>query len=180
MLADPRARPAVAEFYRQWLGLGALDRLVKDAGVYPEFDARAAGGHARRDRGLRRGTCFRAGDRTLADAAHRRRRLRDPGAGAAVRRGAAGGTGPQPVTLPPAERAGLLTQAGVLAVHALPDQSSPVHRGKFVREQILCQEMPPQPPDLMVTPPEVDPRRPTRERFAQHAEDPALRRSATS
>ena len=83
------------------------------------------------------------------------------------------GDGLRPVDLPAGERAGLLTQAGLLSVHALPDQSSPVHRGKMVREQILCDQMPPQPPNLMVTPPEVDPRRPTRERFAQHAEDPA-------
>jgi hypothetical protein len=58
-------------------------------------------------------------------------------------------------------------------VHALPDQSSPIHRGKLVREQVLCQPLPPQPPGLMVSPPEVDPRRPTRQRFAQHAEDAA-------
>jgi len=33
--------------------------------------------------------------------------------------------------------------------------------------------MPPQPPNLMVSPPEVDPSKPTRERFAQHATDAA-------
>jgi hypothetical protein len=61
----------------------------------------------------------------------------------------------------------------LLSVYALPDQSSPVHRGKLVREQVLCQPMPPQPAGLVVVPPEVDPRRPTRERFDQHAADPS-------
>jgi hypothetical protein len=39
MLADPRAHRAIPEFYRQWLGLGALDTVVKDAQVYPELTA---------------------------------------------------------------------------------------------------------------------------------------------
>jgi hypothetical protein len=83
------------------------------------------------------------------------------------------GTTAEMVALPMAERAGVLTQPGVLAVHSLPNQSSPVSRGKFVREQLLCQQIAPPPPDLNVTPPEVDPTRSTRERFAQHTADPA-------
>ncbi|HEY0709690.1 MAG TPA: DUF1588 domain-containing protein, partial [Polyangia bacterium] len=60
-----------------------------------------------------------------------------------------------------------------LAVHALPNQSSPVARGKFVREQVLCQETAPPPPNLNVTPPDVDPTKTTRERFAEHTASPA-------
>ena len=44
------------------------------------------------------------------------------------------------VTLPAAQgRAGILTQAGFLAVQAHPDQTSPVLRGKFVRTKLMCQ-----------------------------------------
>ena len=35
-----------------------------------------------------------------------------------------------------------------------PTTSSPVHRGKFVREKLLCQTMPPPPNDIMITVPE--------------------------
>jgi hypothetical protein len=40
------------------------------------------------------------------------------------------------------QRAGLLTQGAILAANAHSNESSPVHRGKFVRTQLLC-TMPP-------------------------------------
>ena len=68
---------------------------------------------------------------------------------------------------------GLLTERSVLTTHARPDGSSPVHRGVLVRERLLCEELPPPPPNLDTSPPEVDPTRSTRERYSQHADDPA-------
>jgi hypothetical protein len=60
-----------------------------------------------------------------------------------------------------------------MANFAKADQTDPVHRGKFVRERLLCQVVPPPPVDAMVTPPVVSPDATTRERFAQHQADPA-------
>jgi hypothetical protein len=79
-----------------------------------------------------------------------------------------GGTGYQRVALDPTRAAGMLTQGSFLAVHAKADQTSPVLRGKFVRAQLFCKPPPPPPPTVVVAPPVVDPRLPTRERFAQH------------
>ncbi len=172
MLADPRARPAVVEFHRQWLGLSALDHLGKDARAYPEFDRALAGAMAAETAAFVEDVVF-AGDGSLRTLLTSSRGFVSPALARLYGIPAPSGSGLRPVELPPAERAGLLTQAGLLAVHALPDQSSPVHRGKMVREQVLCDQMPPQPPNLMVTPPEVDPGRPTRARFAQHSADPA-------
>ena len=171
MLADKRARRAVTEFYDQWLALGALTSLIKDPLVHPEFtpelrDAMRAETPAFVEHVLW------AGDGRLATM------LTSPlgftSAPLAALYGVAqpAGIGPRQVTLVPEQRAGLLTQAGFLAVHALPNQSSPVTRGKFVREKFLCQEPPAPPPNLNVTPPEVDNTRSTRERFAQHTADP--------
>src|SRR5215207_3971215 len=78
-----------------------------------------------------------------------------------------------PVDLDPMQRAGLLTQASVLARHAHADQSSPVHRGKLVRENILCTPLAPPPPEVDVIPPALDPNATTRERFDQHRSDPS-------
>ncbi len=78
----------------------------------------------------------------------------------------------QRVALDPMKAAGLLTQGGFLATHAKADQTSPVLRGKFVRAQLLCRPPQPPPPDVVVRPPTIDPRLSTRERFAQHVEDP--------
>ena len=78
------------------------------------------------------------------------------------------GSGFQRVTLDPARASGLLTQGSFLAQHAKADQTSPVLRGKFVRQQLFCTPPPPPPPDIVVQPPTVDPRLTTRQRFAQH------------
>src|SRR5262249_38642677 len=76
------------------------------------------------------------------------------------------------VPLDPAQRAGFLTHASLLSVLAKPNQSSPVHRGKFVRERLLCPTVSPPPPDVDIQPPEVRPGIPTRRQFEQHAQDP--------
>jgi hypothetical protein len=173
MLADPRARPAVGEFYRQWLGLGALDTVVKDAAVHPEFNDDL--------RGAMRAETQAFVEHVVWTADHKLGTLLTAPLGfvsgpLAKLYGMDGAPTaqqmtPQMIALPPAQRAGVLTQAGVLATHSLPDQSSPVARGKFVREQLLCTTPPPPPPNLNVTPPEVDPTKPTRERFAAHTAD---------
>jgi hypothetical protein len=82
------------------------------------------------------------------------------------------GEGFERVSLDPKQRAGLLTQASLLAVNAKPNQSSPVHRGKFVRERLLCQPLPPPPNNVNIQPPDVDPKATTRQKFAQHSSDP--------
>jgi hypothetical protein len=77
------------------------------------------------------------------------------------------------VELDGTKRAGLLTQALVLAVNAEEHESSPIMRGRFVREQLLCHHLPPPPPDVMLDPPDPDPNKTTRDRYAEHREDPA-------
>jgi hypothetical protein len=71
-----------------------------------------------------------------------------------------------------AHRAGFLTQGSFLAANASPDQSSPVHRGVFVREQLFCNDLPPPPPEVNANPPALDPKMTTAERFAAHRADP--------
>jgi hypothetical protein len=77
----------------------------------------------------------------------------------------------QRVTLPP-ERVGFLTHPLVLSSYAKPDQSSPIVRGKAVREHLLCDVISPPPPDVVVVAPDLDPTLTTRERFSAHATDP--------
>jgi hypothetical protein len=78
---------------------------------------------------------------------------------------------PQKVQLP-STRAGLLTHGSILALHSGPDLTSAVHRGQFVRNQILCQPLPDPPPDANVTPLEDDGKSTARQRLAQHTADP--------
>jgi hypothetical protein len=77
------------------------------------------------------------------------------------------------VALDPLHAAGMLTQGAFLAVHAKADQTSPVLRGKFVRARLFCTPPAPPPPNIVVSPPTVDPRLSTRQRFAQHTANAA-------
>jgi hypothetical protein len=173
MLDDPRARPVVRSFHQQWLGIAGIAQVTKDPAAYPDFgeDVRAAmqgqaaaftehvvwQGDARLDTLL-------ASPLTLVNAPLRA--IHDvPGSQALSAEFT-------PVTVR-GPRAGVLTLPAVLSTHALPNQSSPVHRGVFVRERLLCQTPPAVPANVDVTAPEPDPKASTRERFAQHREDAA-------
>jgi hypothetical protein len=79
----------------------------------------------------------------------------------------------QKVDLDPTQRAGVLTQASVLAEKSGPDQSSPILRGVFVREQMFCQPLPLPPASVDAKPPELNPKMTTKERFAAHRKDPS-------
>jgi hypothetical protein len=75
------------------------------------------------------------------------------------------------VDLEPSLRAGLLTQASVMTVHAHWDKPSLVHRGKLIREKLLCEILPPPPPEVNNTLPPVDSKVSARERFEDHRAD---------
>lgn len=71
-------------------------------------------------------------------------------------------------------RAGLLGQASLLTLHAHPTSTSATRRGKFVRETLLCEEVPAPPGNVDTSIPEPDPTRPTlRDRIAVHLESPS-------
>jgi len=73
------------------------------------------------------------------------------------------------------ERGGILGLGALQAVQAHANESSPIKRGVFVRENLLCQDLPQPPADQEVTPPGLDPSLTTRERFAAHTDDQACK-----
>lgn len=68
------------------------------------------------------------------------------------------------------ERAGVLGQALFLTLTSKPEDTAPTARGLFVREQFLCQRVPPPPPGVDTNLPAVTEARPVtnRERLAEH------------
>jgi hypothetical protein len=171
MLEDERAKAVVWDFFRQWLDLDRLDGITKDADANPLYtpdlrqaykdEARAFIEYAAYEDGLLE-TVLTSNKAFVNDDLARVYGLEAPGTDALVEAQA-----------DPAERSGLMTLPGVMALLSLPDQSSPILRGVFVREELLCQPLQPPPPDVVVVPPDPDPNATTRERFAQHTEDPA-------
>jgi hypothetical protein len=67
-------------------------------------------------------------------------------------------------------RAGILGQASFLTLTSKPDDTAPTGRGLFIREQFLCQQVPPPPPGVDTNLPPVEEARPVtnRERLAAH------------
>lgn len=70
-------------------------------------------------------------------------------------------------------RAGLITQPALMALLAHTDETAPVQRGVFVLERLMCNAVPPPPPNVKAVPPDPDPNATTRERFDVHTKDPA-------
>ncbi|WP_438008676.1 DUF1592 domain-containing protein [Sorangium sp. So ce321] len=177
MLEDPRAREAAKNFHRQWLGLAKIDEVAaggKDPELYPEYRDELLGlfqaeteaflDHAIFEQDASVSTLFTAPysmmNRELAEFYGIK--------------GGPRGEAFEEVALDPSQRAGFVTHAGLLSLYAKPNRSSPVHRGRFVRQSLLCQ-IPPPPPDVVPEPPMVDPTKTTREQFSQHVSDPGCK-----
>jgi hypothetical protein len=80
------------------------------------------------------------------------------------------------VSLSGSARLGLLQQPSFLAVFSHDSQTAPVLRGKAILERFLCVELPrPTELGLLVTFPPPNPGLTTRERHAQHTDDPTCR-----
>lgn len=58
----------------------------------------------------------------------------------------------EPVELDPNERAGLLTLSGFLAMHSSEEAEDLIRRSAFVHEAVLCNKLPPPPPDATALP----------------------------
>ena len=83
---------------------------------------------------------------------------------------AGGGGGFTRVDVPAGPRApGVLGHGSVLTRHALAETSSPVQRGKLVRERLLCETIPPPPPSVDANLPPPGDAQTTRERYENHS-----------
>ncbi len=169
LLADPRAADLFVHFATEWWEIEPVATMDKDESLYPAWtDATPAALTEETTRFL--SDAWNSGA-TLASLLTAPVTFADASLAAYYGLPAPSGDGYQRVALDPARAAGMLTQGAFLAVHAKANQTSPVLRGKFVRAQLLCTPPPPPPPSIVVSPPVVDPRLPTRQRFAQHTAD---------
>ncbi len=145
MLGDPKAEHTVAAFHEQWLGLTSLASLGKAAGLYPQWNPALGSAMAEEFRRFTTGVVLHGDGRFASLLSSRSTYINEP---LAVVYGISGVSGTDLVAheLPAAERAGLLTLAGFLTAHSGESEGSPIFRGKFLRERLLCDPMPP-PPD---------------------------------
>jgi hypothetical protein len=157
-----------AEFFDEWLDLLRLPQLEKNAQAYPQFTPALASDMAQETRMFV--TALTAEDADFRTALDADFTYVSP-ALATLYKVTSPSSGFVKTTLPAnSQRGGLLGQASFLSLFAHNDSSSPTLRGKFVREQFMCQSIPPPPPDVVTVLPEVDPNNPqtARQRLAIH------------
>ena len=146
LLASQRGHDNIARIYLKWLGLGGGVVTELPAMAYPEYD------EALRQSMFQESSRFLAAlvskGGTLADLVNSRTTFVDSRLAALYGVPYTGTTGFVEVTLPATERAGILTQAGVLVSKS---RGHPiVIRGKFVRRDLFCQDIPPPPPTVNI------------------------------
>jgi len=169
MMGDARARAGLWAFYDQLMSLSKLDGLTKDKS-FPFFTPALAATMRKETQAMVDSVLWDGDGKlsTLLTASH-------TFVNATLASSIYGlknvtGDNLRRTEMNPAERAGILTQPSFLAIQAHADETDPIHRGKFVREQLLCQHMPPPPPDLNPTPPKPDPKQTTRQRYSSMLE----------
>jgi hypothetical protein len=172
LLADTRAREAIANFHLQWLAVDDLPTLLKDEAVYPQFDEELRAAMADEARRFAQVVILQ-GDGKLETLLTAPYSYIDGPLFGLYGVAEPGGHDPgQRVDLDPTKRAGVLTQAAFLATHAHANQSGPIQRGAAIRTNFLCDPPPPPPPTANAVPPSPDPDATTRELFEAHTENP--------
>ena len=157
LLSSPRARTALKEFFREWLGFDSLANLGKNSTVYPQFTPTLGSAMQEEfDRVIEslvftpekdftlllnlQSTFLNAElaklyDLTVPDG--------DPKAFTEIE-------------LPANSlRGSLLTMGGFLATQAKPDTTAPISRGQYILNRLLCEQVPPPPVNVPAIPPDI-------------------------
>jgi hypothetical protein len=152
MASVPRASSAMHHFVDQWLHTEAVGVLPKDPMVFSMGTKEMADDVKRETQLFFDSVLFDKGDKsfkTLFTASYSFVNART-----AALYGVQGVTGDAFVKkdLDPAQRRGLLTQASFMWGHANPDGTHPVERGRYFREEILCEGVPDPLPNIIIDP----------------------------
>ena len=174
LLTDPRADDRLVGFFEEFIGLQRLAGVNKDPILFPQMTDGLRASMRREIAMLFEELALRgSGDfRRLftTNLTYVDREL------AAIYGLPFSGSGVQQAVLPDSQRrGGLLGRAAVLALFSHATVNSPTFRGKFVRMNLLCQDIPPPPPGVAISIPEPDEARPMtlRERLGAHLSSPS-------
>jgi hypothetical protein len=169
MLADQKGANFVQRFLEGWTELPSLGGVVKDSTLYPEWTAQ--------------GSTLEASQKAQAQAFFKDVLATQDGKLDALLTSqkvfvnkdlapfyGASSSDSSFTSTTYSQASGMLTLPAFLSLMAKPNESWPIYRGKFVREQLFCQILPAPPPNIP-KPPDVQPGVSTRERLSQHETD---------
>lgn len=146
LLQDPRARTQIDRFHAMWLGYAQLPHPLELTNAM-RTETAALVERVVFDQPQPWTELFTATETFVDDVLAEHYGLPAPA-----------GAGPAWVSYGSSGRQGLLSHGSFLSVAAGPGDTSPVRRGRMIREQLMCQPIPPPPPnvDADVPPPQGD------------------------
>ena len=173
MLSDQRVRGGVKRFYGQWLPMTLISGPTADGDRIPHGDTALAADMVEETRRFVDDVFWDSGG-TVLDLLTAKYTFVN--ASLAKIYGLPAPALPQvwqrvdfPAGMP---RAGLLTQGTNLAAGSHGIRPSTTRRGQMVREQLLCQDVPPPPPGVNATVPPAVPGETEQQTFIRHTTDP--------
>jgi hypothetical protein len=145
LLAEPAVQQNLEEILLAYYKVAEIDESIKDPTLFPEFTLGLRNSMYTETQMFIAAT-LRGG--TPDDLLTSRTTYIDENLASlyGVTYPAAAGSGFVAFEFPAGERAGLLTQASVLARRAVTDETSVVSRGLYVNSNVLCLQTPPLPP----------------------------------
>jgi hypothetical protein len=171
MLEDPRAQGLLDGFAEQWLATRLLATASPSPEVYPDFDDELRQAMVEESRQFF-ADFLRNGEPVTAmlepDFAYLNDRLATHYAMPPV-----GSTALVRVSSPELTRTGILSLGAWLTAQSDSTRSSPIRRGRWVSDRILCKPVPPPPAGLEVPPLTGNESGSVREQLEQHRSDPA-------
>lgn len=176
MMADARTRLSVASFFAQYFDLRRLDGVSRDPSLYPDFTSSMADSMRTEVELLVEDLVYRQ-DSDIRRLFSTRKTFVNTELAELYGIPAPEGASEisfAPVDLPEdGPRAGMLTLGAFLAMNAHETETSPTLRGKYLRERVLCMEVPAPPDDADTNVPDPAEGGTLRERLEQHRVDPA-------
>ncbi len=170
LLEDPRARAALDELFMQWFAAEDISTVIKDPALYPDVVPELTLALEEESRLFFREVFWNRGA-ALDELFTSPVRVRN---GALAAYYADDSVPAEQTELAVIEAAidehgfGLLSQAGLLMSIARNDATQIIHRGKFIRNKLLCQRIAPPMAGTVPPLPSIDPDATTREQVAQH------------
>jgi hypothetical protein len=148
LLATMRAHEAAQSYFAEVVHLGDLDDLPQLATTFPQMSA-TLGASMRTETLQVFDDIAMTGDHDFRQLFDTRTTYLNAELANLYGLAAPGGMGFVKVTLPDTgQRAGFLGQGSYLALNAHATATSPTLRGKFIREVLLCEAIPPPPPNV--------------------------------
>lgn len=176
MLESPRARDGLRAFVTDWLKLRELDHLSKDPTLFTYFSPEL--GPAAREETLRlfEHLVFEL-DTDVREILTTRQTFVNTKLASMYMIPSPADEGFSLVEFPSdSPRIGLLGHVSILALHSHPRSTSSTLRGKFIREALLCDVIPPPPANVNTGLPEPSVNaRTLRERMKPHLTDPVCK-----